>query len=98
MIKIVDICGKKMYTLESAANKLGVSKRTLDDYYYVIKTAQTYGFDFDKYNSQKIGFLRKYVKQCAKKAKDCNNMELGTMDIDLYLNSFTSSEDSESEH
>jgi hypothetical protein len=39
MIKIVDISGKKMYNLESAANKLGVSKRTLDDYYYVIKTA-----------------------------------------------------------
>jgi hypothetical protein len=46
MIKIVDIFGKKIYNLESAANKIGISKRTLDDYYYLIKSAETLTFDF----------------------------------------------------
>jgi len=46
MIKKVDLYGKKIFTLESAALKLGISKRTLDDYYYQITNAQAYGFDF----------------------------------------------------
>ena len=41
---------------------VGLSRKTLDDYYGILRKAETMGFDFDKYSDQKMGFLRKYVK------------------------------------
>lgn len=37
-----------MYTLDQAAQKLGMQRKTLDDYYYKLKNAQSYGFDIEK--------------------------------------------------
>lgn len=64
---MTDENGKRMYTLESAAGKLGMQKKTLDDYYYKLKSAQTLGFDFEKNKHEKIGMLRKFVKENKKK-------------------------------
>jgi hypothetical protein len=41
----VDYYGKKVYTLDEAALKLGMQRKTLDDYYYKIRNAESYGFD-----------------------------------------------------
>lgn len=58
--------GKKLHSLDSAAEIVGVQRRTLDDYYYKIKNALSYGFDIEKYKDQKIGFLRQFVKDCVR--------------------------------
>ena len=55
-----------MHTLESAANKVGLAKKTLDDYYYQLRQAEYYGFDFQNHRDDKIGVLRKFVKQAIK--------------------------------
>lgn len=44
-----------------------MQKKTLDDYYYKIKSAQAFGFDFEKLKHEKIGVLRQFVKDCKKK-------------------------------
>lgn len=48
--------------MEEAAKKVGMAKKTLDDYFNQMKMAHSYNFDFEKYKNHKIGFLRKFVK------------------------------------
>ena len=50
------------YSLDNAAEKIGVSKKSLDDYLLQIRLGRKYGFDFDKNKYKKIGELREYVK------------------------------------
>lgn len=64
---MTDENGKKLYTLEQAAAKLGIHKKTLDDYYYKLKGAQSLGFDIEKNRHEKIGVLRRFVKENKKK-------------------------------
>ncbi len=45
----VDNKGKRIYTLETAANKVGLAKKTLDDYFYQLRQGEYYGFDFKSY-------------------------------------------------
>ena len=51
---------------------MNVPKKTLDDYFYQIKQGQEYGFDFEANLHQKIGVLRKYVREHHKKNKPKN--------------------------
>lgn len=44
-----------------------MQKKTLDDYYYKLKSASSFGFDFDKHKNEKIGLLRQFVKDYKKK-------------------------------
>lgn len=48
--------------LDVAAQLVGLSRKTLDDYYAQLRKAQQFGFDFEQYASEKMGSLRKYVK------------------------------------
>jgi len=50
-------------TLNEAASKLEVSRKSLDDYYNMINKAKRFGFDFDKHYNTRFGILRAYVKQ-----------------------------------
>jgi hypothetical protein len=54
--------GKRVYTLETAAQKVGFAKKTLDDYFNQLRLAQYYQFNFDKHQFDKIGVLRRFVK------------------------------------
>jgi len=55
--------GRKIkYTLDKAAEILGIQKKTLDDYLQQIKKAATYGFDFEQHKDKQIGYLRNFVK------------------------------------
>jgi hypothetical protein len=56
-----------MYTLESAAQKVGYAKKTLDDYFNQLRYAQQYHFNFNLHANDKIGVLRKFVKEYQKK-------------------------------
>jgi hypothetical protein len=49
--------------LEDAANKVGVSKKSLDDYLLQLRFGKKYGFDFQKHRHEKVGVLRSYVKE-----------------------------------
>jgi hypothetical protein len=52
------------YSLEDAAKKVGVAKKSLDDYLLMIKHAKTYGFDFQAHHDEKFGAIRSFVKKC----------------------------------
>ena len=51
------------FELEDAANKIGVIKKTLDDYLLQIRNGKRYGFNFHKRKNDKIGELRSFVKE-----------------------------------
>ena len=55
-------------SLEVAAQKVGVSKKSLDDYLMMLRFGKKYNFDWQKHKQSKIGVLRAFVKQ--KKEQD----------------------------
>ncbi len=50
-------------TLEEAATKVQISKKSLDDYLMQLRSAKKYGFDFDKHIREKVGVIRSFVRQ-----------------------------------
>lgn len=50
-------------TLEKAAEKVGVSKKSLDDYLAQLRAGRQFGYDFNANKEMKIGHLRHFVKQ-----------------------------------
>lgn len=50
-------------TLEEAAKRVGVVKKSLDDYFLMIKHAKLHGFDFEKNSNERFGVLRAFVKK-----------------------------------
>lgn len=54
--------GRKIHTRESAAAKIGINKKTLVDYAYQVHLGEMYNFDFEKNRYEKIGTLRKFIK------------------------------------
>jgi len=54
---------KIKYSLDKAAEILGIQKKTLDDYLQQIKKAAAYGFDFEQHKDKQIGYLRNFVKE-----------------------------------
>ena len=56
------------YSLEDAATKVNVSKKSLDDYLLQLRFGKKYSFDFQKHKNDKVGTLRAFVK--SKKAED----------------------------
>ena len=49
-------------TLDEAAKVVDIPKKTLDDYFMHIKIASEHNFDFQTNLNEKIGVLRKFVK------------------------------------
>lgn len=50
-------------SLEEGAKKIGISKKTLDDYLSQIRLGKKFGFNFNKEKDSKIGVLRTFVKK-----------------------------------
>ena len=50
-------------SFQDGATKLGMKKKTLDDYFLQIKQGKLYGFDFEHNSNNKIGVLRAFVKK-----------------------------------
>ena len=55
------------YTLDEAAEKINVSKKSLDDYLLQIRLGRKTGFNFDDNKNEKIGVLRAHVEEQKKK-------------------------------
>ena len=49
-------------SLEEAAKKVGISKKSLDDYFLQLKNGKNTGFNFNEHKSDKIGILRNWNK------------------------------------
>ena len=60
--------------LIEAAKKVGLSKKTLDEYFNQIREGKKYNFDFNKHKKDKVNVLRGYVK----KMNDPKNKKLLT--------------------
>jgi hypothetical protein len=60
------------WSLEDAANKVGVSKKSLDDYLLQLRFGKKFGFDFEANRDQKVGVLRLYVKKEKEQVKIAN--------------------------
>lgn len=67
----------KCYSLEDAAKKVGISKKSLDDYLLQLRYGKKYGFDFNEHKEAKIGILRAFVKKCKQDEKDKNKKRVG---------------------
>jgi hypothetical protein len=59
-------------TLDEAAEQVGISKKSLDDYLMQIRFGRKYGFNFQEHQNERVGVLRTYVKKM-KKAQDALN-------------------------
>jgi len=57
------------YSLEDAASKVGVSKKSLDDYLLQLRFGKKFGFDFQAHKDDKVGVLRTFVKNEKTKQK-----------------------------
>lgn len=57
----------KRMSLEDSAMKVGVSKKSLDDYLSQIRLGRINGFDFNKNKDEKVGKLRAFNKEVLKK-------------------------------
>lgn len=56
-------------TLDEAAIKVQISKKSLDDYLMQLRSAKKYGFDFDKHIKEKIGVIRSFVRKMKEQEK-----------------------------
>lgn len=50
-------------SLEEAADKIGISKKSLDDYLIQLRIGKMYGFNFNEHKNDKVGILRAFVKK-----------------------------------
>ena len=57
------------WSLEDAAAKVKVSKKSLDDYLLQLRFGKKFGFDFEKNRNSKVGVLRSFVKEMKEKHK-----------------------------
>lgn len=48
--------------LTKAAKVIGISKKSLDDYYLVLRVGEILGFDFEPHLDSKMGDLRAYIR------------------------------------
>ena len=61
-------------SLIDAAENVGLSKKTLDEYLNQIKEGKKYNFDFNKHKKDKVNVLRGYVKKM--NSQDINRTKL----------------------
>ena len=50
-------------SLEDAAKKVQISKKSLDDYLLQIRLGRKFGFNFNEHYNDKVGVLRAFVKK-----------------------------------
>jgi hypothetical protein len=55
------------HSLDDAAKRIGISKKSLDDYLLQLRLGRKYGFDFNANRNEKVGKLRAHVKDSRQK-------------------------------
>jgi len=67
-------------SLDEAAQRVGISKKSLDDYLLQIRFGKKYGFNFNDHFNERVGVLRTFVKK--HKGKKNEKKEEGVDDFD----------------
>jgi len=76
---------KIKFTLEQAAEKIGISKKSLDDYLIQLRIGRMFGFNFTEHKNDKVGILRAFVK-CHKKEYEDKKNFIANNDIKNIVN------------
>lgn len=50
-------------SLDEAALKVGIPKKSLDDYFLQLRLGKTYGFNFNEHKDENVGVLRAFIKK-----------------------------------
>lgn len=50
------------FSLKNAAKYVGLSKKTLDDYFLVLRVGEELGYNFRENKEKKIGHLRSFIR------------------------------------
>ncbi len=58
------------FSLDDSAHKVGISKKSLDDYLLQMRFGRKFGFDFNKHRQDKVGLLRSFVRKMKTKEKE----------------------------
>lgn len=78
---IVDDNGVKVQlTLDEAAEKVGIAKKSLDDYLIQLRIGKKNGFNFNEHRNEKVGVLRSYVKKL-KNENDAKSALYSNLDL-----------------
>lgn len=80
--------GKRLYTLDEAARIVGIAKKTLDDYYSLIRTAMNFNFNLEKYKESKVGLLRKFVKIAKEEGQEGINAKMPEYVLDVDISQY----------
>ena len=67
-------------SLEEAAQKVKISKKSLDDYLMQLRSAKKFGFDFDKHNNDKVGVIRSFVRKKKEEERKRISKPLGAIE------------------
>lgn len=62
----------KKVSLTEAAKLIGISKKTLDDYFLQLRLGELYGFDFKNNLDEKIGVVRAHIRKHEDKSLEAN--------------------------
>ena len=67
----VEVDGRlEKYSLEDAAKRVGISKKSLDDYLLQLRNGRNFGFNFNEHKDDKVGILRAFNRQHKKQEKN----------------------------
>ena len=72
-------------TLEQAAEKVGISKKSLDDYLIQLRIGRMFGFNFTEHKNDKVGVLRAFVKSHKNEYENKKNL-MSNNDIKNIVN------------
>jgi hypothetical protein len=70
-------------TLDESANRVRLSRKTLDDYYAQIRRGKELGFDFEGEKDAKMGQLRKFVKAHKKRGTSTTAPAANKLSLDI---------------
>jgi hypothetical protein len=63
--------GKKLRcNLDQSAELIAIPRKTLEDYYWLLRTGRALEFDFGKHRREKMGTLRGFVRERGKGGKE----------------------------
>lgn len=78
---ITDENGVKIQlTLDEAAEKVGIAKKSLDDYLIQLRIGKRNGFNFNEHRNEKVGVLRSFVKK-QKNENDLKSSIYGNLEL-----------------
>ena len=71
-------------SLEEAAEKVRISKKSLDDYLLQLRFGRRFGFNFNEHKDDKVGILRAFVKKHKDQLKDNSKVKKEEIVDDIH--------------